>query len=119
MSKKQPDSTFAETFVSLLVLAAKHPEATKAAFRTVDALGAVTYELTSAALDYLFPPKKEAATPQPQALPSYVDEQQEAFTPAPFWTLTEDQPVGFVNGFFPVYESPYSRMYRRPGMFRL
>ncbi len=127
MSKKQPEPNFAETFVSLVELAAKHPEATKAAFRTIDALGAVTYELTSAALNYLFPPKQEAATQEPEVLSSYVDEQQEAFadegqeafTAAPFWPLTEDHPVGFVNGFFPVYESPYSRMYRRPGMFRL
>ena len=63
--------------------------------------------------------------PQPQALPSYADERQgaftdgpqEAFTSAPVWPVTEDRLVGFVNGFFPVYESPYSRMYRGPGMF--
>ena len=77
---------------------------------------------------FVYDKAKEAleSKPQPQALPpSYVDEQQEAFTdeqqeaftPAPFWHLTEDQPVGFVNGFFPVYESPYSRHHRGVGMF--
>lgn len=117
MSKKQPESNFAETLVSLVMLAAKHPEATKTAFRTIDALGAATYELTSAALDYLFPPKREAATQEPEALSSYVDGQQEALTSALFWPPVEDQPVGFVNRFFPVYESPYSRRHRGVGMF--
>jgi len=65
MSKKQSDSTL-EAFVSLATLAAQHPEATKAAFNVIDALGAVTYDLTTAALDYLLPRKPIASEPEPQ-----------------------------------------------------
>ncbi|MGB8510748.1 MAG: hypothetical protein WCD76_20420 [Pyrinomonadaceae bacterium] len=116
MSKKQSESNFAETFVSLVMLTAKHPEATKAAFRTIDALGVVTYELTSAALDYLFPPKREAATQEPKALPSCVDEEQEAFMPAPLWPTTRVRLAGFVNGFTPVYENQDSGIFQIPGI---
>lgn len=110
MSKRQADSTL-EAFVSLATLAAQHPEATKAAFTIIDALGAATYDLTTAALDYLFPRKPIAFEPEPQPLPPYVDE-QEAFTPAPAWPLVEDRPVGLAFGCFPAYDE-------RPGIFRL
>jgi hypothetical protein len=112
MSKKQPDSNFGETLASLLILAARHPKETTAAVNIINALEAVTYDLTTAALDYLFPRKAIASKPEHQPLTSYVDEQQEAFTPPPLWPLAEEQPVGFVNGFFPVYD-------RRPRIFRL
>jgi hypothetical protein len=123
-SKKQSDSSIPEQAASLLLFALEHPEETKVAVKAINTLGLVTYALTTAAIDYLTAPKAAAAAPEPQVLPSYADEQheaftdeQEAFTPAPFWPLMEDQPVGFDNRFFPVYESPYGRRHRGVGMF--
>jgi hypothetical protein len=99
MSKKQSDSNFGETFGSLVILAAQHPKETQAAFNIINALGAVTYDLTTAALDHLFPRKTEAALPEPQ-------QQEPQPPPSPFsppfdWPPSnQSRRVVWVNGNF-------------------
>lgn len=103
MSKKQHENNFGETFASLLILAAQHPKEAKAAHNIINALGAVTYDLTTAALDYLFPRKTEAALPEPQqqeaqpSPPSIFDWP----SPSPFeWPSNQNSRVVWVNGNF-------------------
>jgi hypothetical protein len=103
MSKKQPENNFGETFASLLILATQHPKEAKAAYNIINALGAVTYDLTTATLDYLFPRKTETTLPEPQqqtAQPSPPSIFGRS-SPSPFeWPSNQNSKVVWVNGNF-------------------
>lgn len=108
MTKKTSDSNFGEVLSTVLTAWAKYPDIVRAVFYGSQEIG----DTLRAALA----PKPQSTVvsipSNAQQSPSSLDETQEAFTPAPLWPLAENRLVGFVNGFFPVYD-------RRPGIFRL
>jgi hypothetical protein len=121
MSKKTPDSNFVEALGAVLTAWAKYPNIVRAVFygsREIgDSLRAALAPKPQSNMVAASSDAQQLSSPIDESQEAFADEGQEAFTSAPLWPLMEDQPGGFVNGFFPVYESPYSRRHRGVGMF--
>jgi|SRR5947209_8168427 len=118
MSKKQPEGIL-ERIASVAKTADEHPELVRVSF------GPGVQKFMKA-LELIV---RDALTPEPQSnavtamtetqqLPPSVDEQPEAFTPAPLWPTTEDDSMGFMIGLHLGYPGRQGGIYRMPSISR-
>ena len=118
MSKKQPDGIL-ERLASVAKTTDEHPELVRLMFSpNVQKLGQA---LELWVRDFLTPKPQSntvATMTETQQLPPSVDEQPEAFTLAPLWPTTEDDPMAFMTGLRLVHPSQQSGIYRMPSISR-